>query len=357
MARTVEAIGYRDSRARTVIVMAASGLLVAAFTLSLAIGPTGLSFASMPRALSAALGWTDDPEAMRERLVLLDIRLARTLLGAFVGAGLAIAGATMQSLFRNPLADPGLIGVSSGAALAAVATIALGHWVPGFWFAWLGIYALPVAAFIGSLTTTLGLVALASRNGQTNIAILLLAGVAIAALAMSGVGLISYLSDDRQLRDITLWQMGSLSGASWQKVLAVVPFAAALAVMASLLARPLNGLLLGESEAFHLGIDVERAKRLAIGATSIAVGAAVAIAGVIGFVGLIIPHLVRLLAGPDNRIVLPASALLGATLVIAADVISRTIISPAELPIGFVMAVIGAPVFLHLLLRRAGGVI
>lgn len=351
----VSSVGYRDRSERLKILAMAASLLTVAVALSLAVGPTGISFQSLPRALSAALGHSNDAEAMRERLVLFDIRLPRTLLGVFVGAALAVAGATMQSLFRNPLADPGLIGVSAGAALAAVATIALGHSVMGFWVTTFGLFALPLAAFFGGLVTTTILVALASRDGSTNVAVLLLAGVAIAALAMSGIGFISYLSDDRQLRDITLWQMGSLSGASWHKVWAVLPFAATAFGFASLLRQPLNGLLLGESEAFHLGIDVERAKRLAITMTALAVGAAVAVAGVIGFVGLVVPHLVRLLAGPDNRIVLPASAILGATLLVFADVIARMIISPAELPIGIVMAAIGAPIFLHLLLRRAGG--
>lgn len=348
--------GYRDRKRRAAMLWMASGLAVAAVLLSLAVGPTGLSFNALPRALAAAFGATDDPEALRERLVLVDIRLARTLLGGFVGAALAVAGATMQAMFRNPLADPGLIGVSSGAAFAAVATIALGQGVLGFWTQWFGIFALPLAAFLGGLVTTLCLVALASRNGQLTVGVLLLAGVAIAALAGSGSGVIAYISDDRQLRDLTLWQMGSLSGASWQKVTAVVPFAALLVILTSRLARPLNGLLLGESEAFHLGIDVERAKRLAIAATAVAVGASVAVAGVIGFVGLVVPHLVRLIAGPDNRIVLPLSAILGASLVLVADVVSRMAVRPAELPIGIVMAIIGAPIFLHLLLRRGGGV-
>jgi iron complex transport system permease protein len=345
-------LGYRDLRARIVILAASALALAAAVVLSLAVGPTGISFGSLPRALQAAAGLTDDPDALRDQLVLLDIRLSRTTLGAFVGAALAISGATMQGMFRNPLADPGLIGVSSGAALAAVATIALGQGVLWFWADWFGIFALPVAAFFGGLATTACLVAMSARNGELSTGVLLLAGVAIAALAGSATGYLSFISDDRQLRDLTLWQMGSLSGASWQKVTAIAPFAAALAIFTSMLARSLNGLLLGESEAFHLGIDVERAKRLAVATTAVGVGAAVAVAGVVGFVGLVVPHIVRLLAGPDHRIVLPASALLGATLVIVADVIARMAVRPAELPLGIVMAAIGAPIFLHLLLNR-----
>ncbi|MGQ0456017.1 MAG: FecCD family ABC transporter permease [Hyphomicrobium sp.] len=322
--------------------------------LSLAIGPTGVSLMSLPRAISAAIGYSDDPAAMRDRLILFDIRMARTLLGAFVGAALAIAGATMQGLFRNPLADPGLIGVSSGAAFAAVATIALSHSVANPWTATFGPYALPFAAFFGGLATTLALVAIASRDGELGIGTLLLAGVAIGAIAAAGTGFISYASDDRELRDLTLWLMGSLSGASWIKVAAVGPFAMILAITIPRLVRGLNGFLLGENEAFHLGIEIEKTKKLAIAVSAAAVGAAVAVAGIVGFVGLVAPHVIRLVAGPDHRIVLPASALLGATLVIAADIIARMAIRPAELPLGLVMAAIGGPLFLHLLLRRGG---
>lgn len=348
---------YHGRIVRGRVMLGASGLLLISVCLSLAVGPTGISFASLPNALEAAIGWRDDPEALRQRLVLLDIRLARTLLGAFVGAALATAGATMQGLFRNPLADPGLIGVSSGAALAAVATIAFADQAVGVLPEALRAHVLPVMAFFGGLITTVALVAIARRNGQISTGTLLLAGVAIAALAGSASGFISYVSDDRQLRDLTLWSLGSLSGASWPKVFAILPFALALILAVPLLVRPLNGLLLGEAEAFHLGIDVEKSKRIAIIVTALAVGAAVAVAGIVGFVGLVVPHLVRLITGPDHRIILPAGALLGASLVILADVVARMAVRPAELPLGIVMAAIGAPVFLHLVLRRsaAGG--
>lgn len=331
------------------------GLLAVAFLLSLAIGPTGISLTSLPRALSAALGLTDDPAAERDRLVLLDFRLARTILGAFVGAALALSGAMMQGLFKNPLADPALIGVSSGAAFAATSTIVLSHGVGVSWVGALGVYALPIAAFGGGLATTAILVSVAMRRGALAIGTLLLAGIAVGALADSGTGFLSYLSDDRELRDLTLWQMGSLSGASWQKVSAIVPFAIGLAIFVPRLTRSLNGFLLGESEARHLGINTELAKRMTIICSAAAVGAAVAIAGIIGFVGLVVPHAVRMICGPDHRIVLPGSALLGASLVIFADIAARMVVRPAELPIGIVMAGIGAPVFLHLVIRRGMG--
>jgi len=337
------------------IVWAAAALVVIVSILSLSIGPTGISLASLPRAISSLLEWTDSPEARRESLVLLGLRLPRTLLGLAVGASLATAGVMMQGLFRNPLADPGLIGVSSGAALAAVTTIALGNGIALGWTQAFGVYALPFAAFAGGMATTLALVAVASRRGELAIGTLLLAGVAFTALALALIGLIAQASDDRELRDITLWQLGSLSGSSWPKVMATLPLIAVLVVLVPRLTRVLNGLLLGESEAFHLGIDVRRSKLVIIVATAAAVAIAVAVAGPVGFVGLVTPHIVRLIAGPDHRIVLPASALLGAALAVAADIVARMAFRPAEIPLGIVMAIIGAPVLLHLVTRRGIG--
>lgn len=326
-------------------------LLAGALTLSLAVGPTGLSLDSLPRAVADAWNGVNSPEA----LVLLKLRLPRMLLGAFVGAALALSGSMMQGLFRNALADPGLIGVSSGAALAAVATIALGNSLAAPWVRTFGVYALPVAAFFGGLATTAVLVALSRRAGTLAVGTLLLAGVAIAALCGALTGLLAYASDDRELRDLTLWSLGSLAGASWPKVLAVAPFAVALIVFVPMLTRALNGFLLGEAEAFHLGIDVEKAKRLCILLTAAATGAAVAVAGVIGFVGIVVPHLVRIVGGPDHRFVLPAATVLGAALVLFGDVVARMVVRPAELPLGIVLAAVGAPVFLHLVIKRGAG--
>jgi iron complex transport system permease protein len=351
-------IGRDESSASTRLLIgsAAVGLCVAIF-LSLSIGATGITLASLPRVLSAILTGRHEADVAREQLVLIDIRLPRMLLGMFVGASLAVAGAMMQGMFRNPLADPGLVGVSSGAALAAVATIALGNSLAAPWIKTFGAYALPLAAFAGGVATTMILVAIVSRQGQMAVSTLLLAGVALAALNGALMGLIAYSSDDRELRDLTLWMLGSLSGASWPKVFAVIPFALLVALVLPRLIRGLNGLLLGEAEAFHLGIDVERTKRVIVLVTSAAVGAAVAVSGILGFVGIVVPHLVRLLAGPDHRVVLPASALMGATLVLAADILARMLLRPAELPLGVVMAILGAPVFLHMVVKRgmAGG--
>jgi iron complex transport system permease protein len=346
--------GGRLASAPALVMFSAVALLVTAF-LSLSIGPTGITLASLPRVLMAIATGQHDAASAREQLVLIDIRLPRLLLGAFVGAALAVSGALMQGMFRNPLADPGLIGVSSGAALAAVATIALGNGLAAPFTKAFGVYALPFAAFLGGVASTLALVMIVGRQGQLAIGTLLLAGIAIGALSTAVTGLISYASDDRELRDLTLWMLGSLSGASWPKALAVTPFAVLVALALPRLVRALNGLLLGEAEAFHLGIDVERAKRAIILVTAAAVGAAVAVAGVVGFVGIVIPHLIRLAAGPDHRVVLPGSALLGATLVLLADIVARMLLRPAELPLGVVMALIGAPVFLHMVLKRGVG--
>lgn len=336
------------------LVLAAWAMLTLVSLISMAVGPTGLSLSSLPSGLAAALSGSEAPADVHARLVLLEVRLPRVLLAGFVGASLAVAGAMMQGLFRNPLADPALIGVSSGAALAAVATIALGSSFAAPWIRLLGIWALPVAAFLGGFATTMILMVIARTHGTTAISTLLLAGIALGAIASALTGLLAYITDDRELRDLTLWSMGSLAGASWQKVLGVAPFALVLLLMLPRSVRALNGLLLGEAEAFHLGIDVERTKTRLVILTAAAVGAAVAVAGTIGFVGIVVPHLVRLIAGPDHRILLPASALIGAALVAAADIVARMIVAPAELPIGIIMAILGAPIFLHLVIRRGG---
>ncbi|MEQ8823323.1 MAG: iron ABC transporter permease [Filomicrobium sp.] len=341
----------RIAAGRRLLLLSGCALALVTFV-SLAVGPTGISIDDLPLAISAAIWGSDDIEALRDRLVLLELRLPRTLIGAFVGAALAVSGAMMQGMFRNPLADPGLIGVSAGAALFAVATIGFSDGLLSWWHALLGIYALPIAAFIGGVVTTALLVGIANRSGQVATATLLLAGIAFGALAGAATGLIAYMSDDQQLRDLTLWTMGSLSGATWDKVLAIAPFAVVLFVSLPYLVRSLNGLLLGESEAFHLGINVKRAKYLIVALTAAAVGASVAVAGVIGFVGIVVPHFVRLIAGPDHRVLLPAAALVGAVVLLCADVLARMLVAPAELPIGILMAIIGAPVFLHLILRR-----
>jgi iron complex transport system permease protein len=283
-------------------------------------------------------------------LILGQIRLPRTLLGLAVGAVLALAGVAMQGLFRNPLADPGLVGVSSGAALGAAVAIVAGASFGGLPEVF-APYLLSACAFAGGLGVTAMVYRLGRRDGQTSVAIMLLAGVAMTALAGSIIGLFTYLADDATLRTLTFWNLGTLNGASYARLWPLLIVCALVIGWLPRRAKALNALLLGESEARHLGIDVERLKRELILCIALGVGAAVAAAGLIGFIGLIIPHLMRLLVGPDHRVVLPASALAGATLLVCADIFARLVLAPAELPIGIVTAFLGAPFFLFLLVR------
>jgi iron complex transport system permease protein len=258
----------------------------------------------------------------------------------------------MQGLFRNPLADPALVGVSSGAALAAAITIVIGDKaLPAALLAYQSA-ALPLAAFLGALATTTVLYRFATREGRTSIATFLLGGLAVAALANAGIGLLVFLADDRQLRDVTFWMLGSLGGATWPKVAAVAPFLPLTLIVVPFLARGLDLLVLGEAEAFHGGVPVEWLKRATIVLVAAATGAAVSVSGVIGFVGIVVPHLLRLAIGPAHRLLMPAALMLGAALMVVADTFARVLAAPAELPIGIITAIIGAPFFLVLLMRQ-----
>lgn len=304
--------------------------------------------------LVAASGLTggEAGEVARDRLILGSIRLPRIALAAMVGGMLAVAGAMMQGLFRNPLADPGLVGVSAGGALAVAAVIVIGDRLAVVAAPRLPFGVLPLAAFAGALATTTVLYRIATRAGRTSIATFLLAGLAIGALAMAGVGLAVFLADDRALRDIQFWLLGSLGGATWDKVLVLAPVLGTMIAALPFIARGLDLLVLGEAEAFHMGIEVQRLKRMTVVLVAAASGSAVAFTGVIGFVGIVVPHLLRLAVGPGHRLLLPAALLLGAALLVVADTVARVIAAPAELPIGILTALFGAPFFLALLLRR-----
>ncbi len=328
-------------------------LALLAFAVALAalgIGATGLG----PwRLLRAALG---GELSTQEHLVLFSLRLPRLVLGMLAGGALAVSGALMQALFRNPLADPGVIGVSPGAALGAVTAIVLGGvvapWLP---FA-LSIPALTILfAFFGGWLAVALLSRIAFRSGRTDIASMLLAGIALAALTGAATGLLITVANDQQLRDMNYWAMGSLAGATWTRAglaaLVILP----VMLAAPLLARGMNALSLGEAAAHHMGFRVESLKRRAILMTALATGGAVALTGGIGFVGIIVPHLLRQLFGPDHRLILPGSAIMGGVLLVSADVAARSLMAPAEIPIGILTALIGAPVFLHILLRRMAG--
>lgn len=330
----------------------ALGLLLAlALWLSLALGPVSLPLADTLRAALRLLGLPLAGEGLAQtELILSQIRLPRTLLGLLVGAVLALCGVAMQGLFRNPLADPGLIGVSSGAALGAAIAIVGGAALGGLPQAF-APYLLSACAFAGGLVVTSLVYRLGRRDGETHVATMLLAGIALTALAGAAIGLFTYLADDATLRTLTFWNLGSLNGASYPRLWPLLLVTAAVALWLPRRAKALNALLLGESEARHLGFTVERIKAELVFCTALGVGAAVAAAGMIGFIGLVVPHLVRLLVGPDHRVLLPASALAGASLLLLADLAARLVLAPAELPIGIVTALIGAPFFLYLLLR------
>ena len=327
-------------------------ILISVAIFSLGHGAIAIAPRRVIEILWSSFGADAAISSSRDALVVMNIRLPRLFLGLMIGACLAVAGALMQGLFRNPLADPALVGVSSGAALAAGVTIVLGDRVLGDLVGRLPFSALSAGAFVGALVSTCVLYLIATREGRTSIAMMLLAGVALGALASAAMGLLAYVSDDRQLRDLTFWSLGSLGGATWIKVATLAPVTLVVLASSPFLAAGLNALLLGEAEAFHLGIAVQRVKAAAIIVTALAVGASVAAAGAIGFVGIVVPHILRLLIGPDHRVLLPLAAALGAALLVGADTLARTIVTPAELPIGILTAAIGAPFFLWLLLRR-----
>lgn len=320
-------------------------LLLSSLLLGVGIGPVVVPPEVVVAVLLSKTGITlDIAVSPQQEAVLWNIRLPRVLLGALAGAALAVSGALLQGVFRNPLADPGLIGVSSGAALGAVAVIVLG-WAP------LGLFTLPLAAFAMGTATTLLVYRLAQRHGNTEVTTMLLVGLALNALAGAGTGLLTYMADDAALRSLVFWSMGGLGGALWETVLTAAPAILLALLLAPRLGRQLNLFALGEVEARHLGIEVEWIKRAAILLAALATGAAVALVGPIGFIGLIVPHIVRLLAGPDHCRLLPAAALGGAALLILADLLARTLVAPAEIPVGLITAFAGGPFFLVLILR------
>ena len=351
--RTVDDAVARITRRGRLVLVGLALLFVVCAILSIGIGPVSLSPGQVLTILFQPLG-IDLPWQVTEgeKAVVLAIRLPRTIGGLAVGAALAASGATLQGLFRNPLADPGLIGVSGGAALAAVAMIVLGTSILGAWSAGLSGYLLPIAAFFGGLVATVVAFRIASSGGRVIVATMLLAGVAIGAITGAGIGAFVFIADDDQLRTLNFWLLGSLAGTTWDILLPALPLLVLPVLALPVLSRGLNLLALGEQEAGHLGLDVETFKRILVVLVTVATGAAVAISGVIAFVGLVVPHMLRLSIGPDHRILLPGAALLGAALLIGADIVARTVVSPAELPIGIITSLIGGPFFLWLLLRQ-----
>ncbi len=327
------------------------GLLIGSKAWSL----LGLLALAISLAVALGLGaydalWSRWSEGGAE--VFWHIRAPRVLMGVLAGAALGLSGALIQGLFRNPLADPGLIGVSGGSALGAgLAILWGGHGV----LAMLGTWGLILCAFLGGLLATLLSWWLSLRQGVLSVPLLLLVGVAVNALAGSGLGLMSYLSTDQQLRALTFWLLGSLGASQWDTVSVCAVLVAS--AMAWILAQPshalaLNALALGEGQARLMGVPVRKIEAVCMVVVALSVGAITALTGMVGFVGLFAPHLVRLLMGPDHRHVLPGSALVGACLLLWADALSRTVVAPAELPLGVLTGMLGAPAFVWLLWRR-----
>ncbi|MGW4687565.1 FecCD family ABC transporter permease [Streptomyces sp. NPDC004244] len=280
--------------------------------------------------------------------VLWNVRLPRVALALLVGASLGCAGALMQGVFGNPLAEPGVIGISAGAAVGAVAAIGLGL---GF----LGNWTVTACAFTAGLITVGAVYLLSRTGGRTEVVTLVLTGIAANAFAGALIGLFVFFADSGQVNQITFWQLGSLAQATWPKVLAVLPCAAAGLVLAPCYARRLDLLSLGERSARHLGVDVERLRLTLIVVVALLTAAAVAVAGVITFVGLLVPHLLRMANGPGHRFLVPGSALAGAAVLLAGDLAARTVAAPAELPLGVLTALIGSPFFFWLLRRTRRG--
>lgn len=282
---------------------------------------------------------------------LWSIRFPRVVMALLVGAALASAGALMQGVFGNPLADPGVVGVSSGAALAACTVIVFG-------WSFLGSWTVAAFAFVGGLLTTLLVYFVSRSGGRTEVVTLVLTGVAVNAMCGAGIAFLTFLGDQQAREQIVFWQLGSLNGTRWQYVAVVAPLVVVGTVGVLLLARRLDLLSLGERSARHLGVDVERLRIVSVVLVALLTAAAVAFCGIIAFVGLVVPHLIRMVVGPGHRVLLPASALGGAVLLLAADLVARTAVAYADLPIGMLTALVGGPFFFWLIRktrRSAGG--
>ena len=327
-------------------------LLLGSLILSTRVGAVSITYGRIFLYIEHALGmYREAGGASIEERLFLQIRLPRVILCALVGASLSVSGALMQALFRNPIVEPGLVGTSSGAAFGAAFVFVMGKTLTGAWVDMLGPFLLPVFAFAGGLGATWIVYRLSNVFGKVNVNTLLLAGIAVNALAAGGTGFFSYIARDPQARSIIFWNLGTLSGADWQNT-GIVAISTIGGIALSLrYTKALNALMLGETEAGYLGVRTDRLKVRILLLNTFLVAVATSIVGVIGFVGLIVPHILRLVKSSDNRFLLIGSALLGGTLLNAADMLSRVIVAPSEFPIGVITAFAGAPVFLFLLIR------
>ncbi len=334
-----------------------TGLLISSILImiiAVTIGTANISVKEVVQIILKSIPYADtlieQTWQLSREIIVLQVRLPRIVLGFLIGAGLAGAGAAFQAVFKNPMADPYIIGVSSGAALGATLAISL-----RLSFSFLGFSSIPLLAFIGALSTIFLVYNLARTGRKVPVQSLLLAGIAVSFFFSALVSLIIVLSN-KQMSEIVFWLMGGLYARGWDHVRMAFPYITIGLVVIGYSCRELNVLLLGEEAAHHLGIDVERAKVRLLAAGSLVAAGAVSVSGIIGFVGLIIPHIVRLIVGPDHRILIPSSILIGGMFLVIADTIGRTIISPTEIPVGIITAIFGGPFFLYLLRRRKAGV-
>ncbi|GAA3402273.1 FecCD family ABC transporter permease [Paenibacillus hodogayensis] len=350
--RSVLFAGRRSLGRRVLVFAAMLAALAAAIVAACSIGPVNVAFPDTMAILARTIGFSvGGGYTDRELLVVAQVRLPRVLAGAFVGAALGISGAAMQGLFRNPLVEPGYVGVSSGAAFGAVCAL---------FFGWsrFGTWTLPFSAFAGALTAALLIMAVWKGSRSSSVATLLLLGIGINAFLSAMINImVASSSSEQELRSIIFWLQGGLEARTWQHVsLIAIPIAAGALIMTAF-GRDLNTMLLGDEQAASSGVDVRRTRYALLLLASLMTGAAVAISGIIGFVGLVVPHALRLLTGPDHRILLPASAVGGAIFLVMADVVSRMMLQPVTLQVGVVCALVGAPIFLTLILKsRQGGV-
>jgi heme transport system permease protein len=327
--------------------------LIVSFFVSINIGSVSISFDQFISLLTNKFTGQENPtELFQQNAILWGIRLPRVLMSLFIGSSLALCGAALQGLFRNPLADPTIIGISSGAMLAAAIVIVLAGDTLFSSYSFAGLSLLSVATFVGAILVIVFIFRIAKEGKKINVMTMLLSGIAINAVAAAGTGLLTYLANDVQLRTLTFWTMGSLGGSTWYNVLIVGACTILTLIFILPLHKQFNALALGEQEAAYIGINTEKLKRRVVIFTALSVGTAVAFCGMIGFVGLVVPHILRLVGGSDHRFLLPTSALAGALLLCWADNFSRTIVAPAEIPIGIITALAGAPIFLYLLLKQ-----
>ena len=333
---------------RQLLLIALVAVTLLVLLASIRYGAIDFSITEITRAIASL--FPGQPEPTLDQRIFLELRFPRAILCLLVGASLGVGGTLMQALFRNPIVEPGLVGTSSGAAFGSALFFVLG----GVLHIGASLWSLPIAACAGGVISTylVFLLARSREDGRASIVMLLLTGLAVNALFMSAIGFLSYIARDPQARSITFWSLGTLSGASWKSVEIVALSTVLGSIVAIRYAKQLNALMIGEEEATYLGVNVNRLKWIILSVNVVIVAVATAFTGVISFVGLVVPHILRMLGGADNRFLIVGSALTGATLLTLADLIARLSVRPAELPIGIVTSAVGVPVFIFLLRRR-----